>query len=204
MSNHEERQNNNLWKCKKLIEFQLDIAQRWQKLGSDTKGNETRENIFATFFFYFAGFNAIYFLWSIINGLKQSGEAEHVKNLLKKIDEIKAQKILSKVKSSVDYFCQRRSIQQMKKRSCKSPYEGDETEGDTQKKVLQNKNKTASEKIVALGIILYLCRCNLVHGSKKGLESGDDCEIIKNSIEPLRVFLKEAISLTRQRCPWER
>ena len=92
----------------------------------------------------------------------------------------------------------------MIKRSCKSPYEGDETEGGKQKEVLQNKNKTASEKIVALGTILYLCRCNLVHGSKEESESGDDYEIIKQSVKPLSVFLEEAISWTKQQCPWER
>jgi hypothetical protein len=187
----EENQNkNNLWKCRKLIEFQLKIAQRWQK-----RGNEIEKDIFAKFFFYFAGFNAIYFLWSIIDDLGQSREANHIKNLLEKIDETKVQKVFDKVKDSIDYFCKRRPIQQMIKRTCNSPYKGDETKGDELKKVLQDKNKNASEKIVALGIILYFVRCNLVHGSKE--ESGDDYEIIKKSIKPLSVFLEEAISWTR-------
>lgn len=200
-----ESQNKNyLWNCKRLLEFQVKIAQRWQKLGNETKKNETRGGIFAQFFFYFAGFNAIYFLWRIIYNLDPYREANHIKELLEKIDETTAQKILSKVKSSVDYFCQREPIQQMIKRSCKSPYKGDETEGDKMKKILQNKNKTASEKIVALGTILYFVRCNLVHGSKEESGSGDDNEIIKKSIKPLSVLLEEAISWTRQQCPWER
>lgn len=200
MSEMEESQNkNNLWSCEELVRFQLKIGQRWQE-----RGNCTKKDIFAKFLFYFAGFNAIYFLWRKIDGLSQREEANHIKNLLEKIDETKAQKILARVRSSVDYFCQRIPIQQMIKRSCKSPYEGDETEGSEIKKVLQDKNKNASEKIVVLGKILYFVRCNLVHGSKEESESGDDYKIIKKSIKPLSVFLEEAISWTKQQCPWER
>lgn len=184
--------------CEDLIEYQLKIAQRWQK-----RGNEIEEDVFAKFFFYFAGFNAIYFLWSIIDRRSQHEEEDHIKNILEKIDETKAKEVFDKVKAGIDYFCKRPPIQRMKKRTCNSPHEGDKNKGVEQKKVIQDTNKNVSEKIIALGKILYYVRCNLVHGSKEISGSGDDFEIIKNSIIPLSVFLDEAISWTKQQYPGE-
>jgi len=174
-----------------LIRFQLYIADRWLE-----RGNKT-EDTFAKFFFYFTGFNALYFLWRKIDNLDQANEGKHIENLLNKFDEIKAQEILDKVSGSIDYFCKRRPIQRMDIRTLKDDhYVGDEDEGRSWKNKLQNKELSASKRIIALGHILYLVRSNLLHGSKT--ESGDDLEIIKNSIEPLKLLLAESLSLTKQ------
>lgn len=85
----------------------------------------------------------------------------------------------------------------MRKRTYENPYEGDKTEGIKWRKILQNNKRTASERVIALGGILYLVRCNLVHGSKE--DSGDDEKIIEKSLEPMKIFLEEAISWTRLR-----
>lgn len=90
----------------------------------------------------------------------------------------------------------------MDRRISRRPHTGEEFEGRRWKKKLQDNNLPASERLVAMGQILYLVRSNLVHGSKA--ESGDDLEVIQTSIEPLKVFLTEAILRTRQQCPWER
>jgi len=173
-----------------LIKFQLNIAERWLQ-----RGNKT-EDVFAKFFFYFTGFNALYFLWRKINNLDETNEGKHIENLLSKFDEIKAQEMLDKVSNSIDYFCKRRPIQRMNKRILKDDhYVGDEEEGRSWKNKLQKKELSASKRIIALGHILYLVRSNLVHGSKT--ESGDDFEIIKNSIEPLKLLLTEALSWTQ-------
>jgi len=182
---------NNLQAWDDLIRFQLNIAERWLK-----RGNET-DDIFAKFFFYFTGFNALYFLWKKIDGLDQANEGKHIKNLLKKFEEAKAQEILNNVRTSVNYFCQRRPIQRMDKRNSGRQHTGEESEGRRWRNKLQNNNNlSASERLVAMGQILYLVRSNLVHGSKT--ESGDDLEIIQMCIEPMRIFLKESILWTRQ------
>jgi hypothetical protein len=176
-----------------LIRFQVNIAERWLKRG------DKAEDIFAKFFFYFTGFNALYFLWRKIDGLDQTNEGKHIENLLKKFDEIKAQEILDGVRTNVAYFCQRRPIQRMDKRTINDPYSGEEYEGRRWKERLQDNQLSALERIVAMGQILYLVRSNLVHGSKA--ETGDDREIIQMSIEPLRIFLREALLRTRQQRP---
>jgi hypothetical protein len=192
----ENTRRNDLGAWDDLIRFQLNIAERWLKRGDEAK------DTFATFFFYFTGFNALYFLWRKIDKLDQTNEGKHIENLLKKFYESKAQEILEKVRTNIDYFCQRRPIQRMDRRTANSPYTGEENEGRKWQEVLQNKSLSASERINAMGQILYLVRSNLVHGSKA--ESGDDLKIIQNSTEPLRIFLTEALLLTRQLCPWDK
>lgn len=175
-----------------ISRFQLTIADRWLE-----RGNQT-EDIFAKFFYYFTGFNAIYFLWRKIDDLGETNEGRHIENLLRKFDEAKAREILKEIGMSVDYFSKRRPIQRMDKRTSRSPYTGDEYEGRKWKNKLQDNNLPASERLVAMGQILYLVRSNLVHGSKA--QSGDDRDVIQKSIEPLRLFLAEAISWTRYQC----
>ena len=194
-----ERNSHNtgdLWAWDDLIRFQLNIAKRWLKRGNQTK------DLFAKFFFYFAGFNAIYFLWRKIDNLDQTNEGKHIENLLAKFDEQKAQEILNKVRTSIDYYCQRRPIRRMDRRTDKRPFEGDIREGRKWQKRLKDQNLSPIERLISLGQILYLVRSNLVHGSKA--ESGDDREIIQMSIDPLRVFLKEALLWSRQQCLWGR
>lgn len=183
----------NLWVWEDLIRFQLSISKRWLK-----RGNET-EDIFAKFFFYFTGFNALYFLYRKIDNLDHTNEGKHIENLLKKFDEGEAQDILNKVRKSIDYFCHRSPIQRMDRRTDRKPYIGKEAEGRKWKNKLKNNHLSPSQRVVALGHILYLVRSNLVHGSKA--ESGDDFEIIQASIEPLKVFLTETISWINRQPP---
>jgi hypothetical protein len=184
-----------------LVRFQLVIAERWLERGNKAK------DTFAKFSFYFTGFNAIYFLWRKIDNLDyvsegKHSEGKHIENLLNKFDEAKAREILDKIGISVDYFSKRRPIQRMDRRSSKALYMGEESEGGRWRKKLQDNNLPPSERLVAMGQILYLVRSNLVHGSKA--ESGDDLNIIQKSIEPLKVFLTEAVSWTKEQCLKER
>jgi hypothetical protein len=151
--------------------------------------------VFAKFFFYFTGFNAIYFLWRKIDHLGPHDEVEHIANLIKKFGEVKTQEILRNVIPSVNYFCQRRPIQRMDRRPAAN-LSRREREGRDYQSNLKNVDLSALERIIALGGILYLVRSNLVHGSKA--ELGGDKEIIQMSIEPLKILLEEAISLTEK------
>lgn len=89
----------------------------------------------------------------------------------------------------------------MDRRKARNPFEGDSDEGKKWQKWLKEK-PLALDRLVALGEILYLVRSNLVHGSK--VESGDDEQIIDNSIYPLEVFLTKSILVTKNKCPWEK
>lgn len=173
-------------KYRDLLSFQLNIAERWYD-----KGNKT-DDIFAQFFFYFSGFNALYYLWRIIDTLKIRDEKEHIANLVNKIVVDRSYDIWERLTKCIEYFKERRPVQRMDRRL--GPFEGNPNDGNIFKQDLIE--GSSEEKLIALAKILYLVRCNLVHGSKS--ESGDDYEIIEKSIPPLRVFLEESIAYTRK------
>ncbi|HEY9246214.1 MAG TPA: hypothetical protein VIO11_05135 [Candidatus Methanoperedens sp.] len=183
-----------------FIRDQVDIAERWL-----TRGNKIDGDIYAKFFFYFAGFNALYFLWGIVNEISGSRPRQQdlIENLLCQFGDTKAKEILDKVKNDVDYFRNRNPIQAMiKRKSDKKFLEGDQKEGKDYQDTLNNESKTASQRLVAFAKILYLVRSNLVHGSKRAEVSGDDETIIAKSIKPMEIFLTEAIEWTKGQCPF--
>lgn len=180
-------------KWSELMLFQLDISERWYK-----RGNESTDP-FAQFFFYFAGFNALYFLWSRIDFMeihqwKLPGEARQISNLLQKLSNEKVEIVGRELQSTFDYFSRRLPIQRMDKRTHESASIGDEAEGKKWRRQL-GKGTSIKENLEALGSILYLVRSNLVHGSKT--ESGDDKEIVVNSVHALKVLLEQTIVLTK-------
>jgi len=186
--------NKELLAWKDLIIFQVNVAERWQ----ERSNKET--DIYAKFFFTFAGFNALYFLWGKIDGLGETNEGTYIENLLKKFSEPKAQEILDNVPENVDYFIRRGPVRRMDKRNQKKQLQGDSSEGKKHMKALENYDSPAQKRLQALGQILYLVRCNLVHGSKT--ISGDDTELIETSFEPLRIILIEVIFMIIRQCPW--
>jgi hypothetical protein len=185
-----------LWRWDDLMRFQHNIAERWLERGNKVK------DIFSKFFFYFSGFNALYFLWRKIDELHNSNEGEQIEHLLSKLDDHKAQEILDEIRPAIQFFIDHRPIQRMDKRDVGSPYEGEAAEGRKWRRKLKDDRASAANKINAIGQIVYLIRSNLVHGSKAG--SGDDLEIIKNAVEPLRILLEQTLSWSKQQCPWER
>ena len=79
---------------------QCNIAKRWLKRGDDTK------DIFAQFFFYFTGFNAMYIiekekLTKTIG--EEPSERKLIENLLAKFNK-RSQEIIKKIKPSIEYF----------------------------------------------------------------------------------------------------
>jgi len=189
-SNNEENVNyaNRIRSYRDLMEFQLTIAERWLNRGDNV------EDIFAKFFFYFAGFNSVYFLWRKIDAIDRESEVKHIENLLKKFDEPMVQDILKKMNENIIYFINRTPIQRMDSRNIGNQLTGNDSEGEKCRIKLSDKQET--ERLIAIGSILYFVRSNLVHGSKK--DSGDDRKIIENAIEPLKIILLKSISLTRK------
>ena len=48
-----------------------------------------------------------------------------------------------------------------------------------------------------MGGIVYLVRCNLIHGSKT--QSGDDQEIIESAVPTLEALVEAAITYTKEK-----
>jgi hypothetical protein len=70
--------------CRDLLEFQLDVAERWCEKAKQA------EDVFARFFFLYTAFNALYFAWAKANNLKndrgeEPGEHLQIKHLLQKM-----------------------------------------------------------------------------------------------------------------------
>ncbi|MEQ8191443.1 MAG: hypothetical protein ABRQ39_25990 [Candidatus Eremiobacterota bacterium] len=183
----QERQN-----MDEFREQQRHIAEQWLHKGNITDEKNDDTIIFARFFFYFTGFNAMYFLYKEIDNLdgrytppKKCPEYKQIEHLLDKFDETTAQKIRNNIEPSIKFFSNR-SIQPMNIRN------------ERERKRIAEKNKTnilnsssVKEKIKALGQAIYNVRCNLYHGSKEA--SADDQRIVSNCIKPLEVFLEKAI-----------
>lgn len=189
---------NPFWKWENLIRVQLNIAERWLE-----KGRKSNDK-FAKFFFHFSGFNALYYLWTEIDDLKNEmgkrpNEPRQIENLLRKFNGKEASEIFKILSEDVKYFCERKPIERMDKRKPENPFDGDPEEGNKWKKWLKEREGIL-DKVVALGEILYLVRSNLFHGSK--VESGDDEEIITHSITPLEILLSSALAMTKGKCPW--
>ena len=176
--------------------FQMNVAKRWRERGQDYKVDP-----YGQFFFYFAGFNALYFLWGRIDDVRNSkgepaGEEKQIEYVLRKLEESEAERILKIMAPTVAYFIQRPPVQRMNKRNAESQTLGDKKEGKKWRNKLSG-SASSIEKLVALGHILYLVRSNLVHGSKA--LSGDDKDIIENSVPALKEILNCIIDITRQR-----
>jgi hypothetical protein len=182
--------------CRDLLEFQLDVAERWCEKAKQA------EDVFARFFFLYTAFNALYFAWAKANNLKndrgeEPGEHLQIKHLLQKIPSGFADEVLRNAMNEINYFTEEREpIQRMGERTCANPLKGTTTEGSKAWRQLKDSGANADkDKLVALGKVVYLIRCNLVHGSKT--ERGDDETVITNAIGPLRQILHAAIKYTQ-------
>lgn len=164
---------------RELAEFQLHIAERWRDRGMRT------EDPFARFFFYFTGMNALYFLWSKADRIRSRtqdqppNEVRQIEHLLSKAGSSAAE-VLGSVRDCVEYFTGRRPIERMDKRSQGRATVGDVREGRTARDALRGESDT--ERLQALGTIMYLVRSNLVHGSK--MDQGDDQNIVEQAVRP--------------------
>lgn len=179
-------------RCAPLLAFQTDIACRWNRRAENTC------DLFAKFF-YFSGFNALYFAWAKADDLKNSegkeaGEGLQIKNLLQKLSSEEAKDILGQLSPAIEFFSSRGPVQRMDKRTCQRFDKGEEREGGRARESLAS--SSPGDQLIALGKIIYLVRCNLVHGSKA--EGGDDEHVIRASVDPLSLLLKKSIEFTEK------
>jgi hypothetical protein len=175
-----------------LAEFQLHLAERWLDRGAKSM------DAYARFFFYFAGINALYYLWSKVDNVRgrapdqPPNEAKQIEHLLGKVTPAQASQLVAAAHASVQFFGARRPIERMDKRSSGRATVGDAREGKKAREVLLQGSD--QERVSALGKILYLVRSNLVHGSK--MDQGDDEQVITNSVLGLQAILEWGITWT--------
>lgn len=203
---------------REIADFQLAVASRWEAIGKDCA-----QPAFA-FLSFFSALNAIYWLWGITDARaafspeelgsiagalsampeevavrvidelepRPRGESRLISDLIDKLGEDAARQIFDDpgVQQSVAYFARRAPIRRMGKRG-NDPL-GDISEGKRYKRRLGVDSPTA--RLQALGGILYLVRCNLVHGSKSMDEL--DEELLTNSVPPLRQLVSTSTRFT--------
>ncbi len=119
-----------------LAEFQLHLAERWLDRGAKST------DAYARFFFYFAGINALYYLWSKVDNVRgrapdqQPNEAKQIEHLLGKVTPAQASQLVAAAHTSVQFFGARRPIERMDKRSSGRATVGDAHEGKKAREVL--------------------------------------------------------------------
>lgn len=171
-----------------LKDFQMQVAKSWLGRGKGSR------DVFACFFFYFSGLNALYFLWSKIDEINGRREGEHISNLLKRISESESAALLNEAEFvRLHHYLKRRGpIADMRQRT-PSDLEGEFSDG-TKLLASVDGGGASSERLDSLAQIIYQVRCNLVHGSKR--DHGNDEELVGSCLVPLKRLLEQAIALT--------
>jgi len=167
----------------------IKISKEWYQ-----KAKEKNNSNYAKFFFLWCSFNALYNLTGDYN----TEDKERIKELINELKEEDAENFLKKTKQFCDYFLFKRlPIKDMKKEfhGKGQPKEVTDFESIIER---YNTNEKKIEIIKDIMIIIYRVRNNLTHGSKE--MSGDDYEIIENSIPILEVI----VNLVSKRVPGER
>jgi hypothetical protein len=129
------------------------------------------------------------------------GEHRLMSSLVGSLPADVAGKILedADVKRSIQYLLARGPVQRMDRR------EADGVTGSIKEaRQLQLRLRNAPEpfdRLLALSQILYIVRCNLVHGSK--VLAGLDIELLQHSVPPLRMITEASVAMIRKVRPWQ-
>src|SRR5579872_626049 len=176
---------------RELSEFQLRVAKHWLD-ESDRQQNSPCMEFLARF----AALNALYWYWAKLDGIRGSDREQFV-SLAGKVDGQDASSIVgdSGVAESIRYFSSRQPIRRMDRRTLPN-LSGDSAEGTKYVRALLT-SKDDRERVKALASLIYLVRCNLVHGSKELL--GPDLEIVGQTLPFLRRLSTLALERSAQR-----
>jgi len=171
-----------------VLEFQLQVAEKWIDQASKLQPGSPHFEFVA----YFAALNALYWLWAFADGSEGGKELDQLFKLIGKLDRRAAEAILEDrdVKHSIAYFCERQPIRDMRHR--RKGAAGDDGRGLGFKGLLCTGRPL--ERLQGLAGVLYLVRCNLVHGSKDF--DGLDRTLLERSISPVRRIAIAAKEMT--------
>lgn len=130
-----------------------------------------------------------------LGGLRNETALLH--HLVQKLDPTVARHVLRAHRDYIDFLLveRRRPIHRMDGRS-RTESVGDPTEGKKYLRWLGDENADDAKKLKALAGILYLIRCNLVHGSK--VAQVEDRGLLGRSVSPLRSITEAALEYTRR------
>lgn len=129
------------------------------------------------------------------------GEHRLISNLVSTIPAEVAGKILedADVTRSIQYLLVRGPVQRMDRRDS-----GGVTGSIKETRQFQRRVRDAIEpldRLSALAQLLYIVRCNLVHGSKALV--GLDIELLQHCVPPLRMITEASLAMIREVRPWQ-
>jgi hypothetical protein len=170
-----------------VVLFQIRVAEGWIY---ESKKDVAHPRF--QFAGYFMAFNAIYWLWGMLHGLPHN-EVARIQALMERLGAEAASDILSKQAAYIQFLIDRGPIQRMDRRSRTSA--AGHT-GDGSRYLALLREQAATTRLKGLASILYLIRCNLVHGSKV---PQDDLPL--RSVPALRSIAEAGLHYTRRHVP---
>ena len=212
--------------------YQCEVAKLWiDRAVAVGRARSLRYTADFEFVAYFAAFNALYWLHSLLvapetftreerrqvesaleagkvpDSLQDRvleklqptmGEEKQIRHLVGMLPEEFAAEMVEKHKEYIEYLGWWGPVRRMGKRTL-TRHVGEEREGLKHFTCLRDDTKAARERLQAMAGVLYLIRCNLVHGSK-GI-SGTDQDLLERSVGPLGDIAIEALKLTKRLAP---
>lgn len=205
-----------------IVTFQVNVARHWLQGADEVRGQPPFE-----FVALFAAFNALYWVWGLIDAQQAytPEERESVREALKgRVSDTLAQRVLgglggmkneaklidhlvAKLPASfapsfmtehaefARHLVKRGAIARMDKRTPADSV-GDPQSGDALLRKLSAQSSSPEIRVQAIAGILYLIRCNLVHGSK--ISDATDRDLLALSVPPLRSLALAALHATRE------
>jgi len=170
-----------------IVGFQIQVAEGW------IRESESRD-VHPRFKFlgYFMAFNALYWLWGIFDG-GHASEVVRIQRLVGRLGMNATKDILARHDDYIRFLTARDPLLRMDARS-RTSTTGSPGKGEEYLALLQD--RTASTKLQGLASILYLIRCNLMHGSKTPGEA-----LIEESVPALRSITKACLAYTQHKPP---
>ena len=132
----------------------------------------------------------------VLNGLRgMKGESRLLANLVSNMPEASATTFVREHAGFMRHLTERGPIREMGRRSRSDAVLDDKTGRQLHRKLTAE--NSSSVRVQAVAGILYLIRCNLVHGSK--ISDALDGELLSLSVQPLRTLAEWAYNLTEAR-----
>ncbi len=175
-----------------LIGQQLMIANVWVARADGTT------DLFYEFICRYMAFNALYFVWRridpILSAQNSPPEKTWIDTAVEQLTD-DADRLLVACQESIEFFVGRDGVRRMDKRTVAEPITGDPTEGQGHVLTLRDGEAPAVGRLVALARLVYLVRCNLMHGGK--IDSGSDEHVVANALSVLKAIVPSLYSVTQ-------
>ena len=126
-----------------------------------------------------------------LSGLRNEGVL--IDHLIDRLPDEDCNRLAARNAGFARFLKDRGPIYRMDKRSLENSI-GDVTEGKKLLAKLSDPRADGKKRVKAMARILYLVRCNLVHGSK--MADAQDADLLEQCVPPLRDITSAAIALT--------